>query len=68
MTMINIICLVNFVSFVKYIVNMNMHEFKNIDDVCGSKAMVCNRIVVIFLYSLMSMTSSYKDSSRIIFI
>lgn len=68
MTMINIICLVNFGSFVKFIVNMNMHEFKNIDDIWGSQAMVCNRIVVIFIYSLMSVTSSYEDSPRIIFI
>lgn len=68
MTMINIVCLVNFGSFVKFIESMIMHEFNNIDDVWGSQAMVCNRIVVIFLYSLMSVTSRFEDSSRIFLI
>lgn len=29
---------------------MNMHEFKNIDNVLGSQAMVCNHVEAIYTY------------------
>lgn len=41
--------------YVIFPISMNMHEFKNIDDVWGLQAIACNRIVA-FLYSLLSVT------------